>query len=309
MRPSNESMRTSVCLALIALGGVAVVAACGEASGAGGEGGAGGGAAAVTYGESECGLCVRDVCAAELDACQTDPGCATYLTCLLGCPVKEEGVLDSACEKACTPALSSEGTRTLAEVVSCRLNGPGATDCPSCGAPIWPNDKPPAQTCEPRPEPAPTPCRQCYWDKCCDTWDACFLGNQDCDDLNTCLAACQTPGLEACIEVCFAAHPASVETILAQGACAQEYCAKDTPTCEPATRDTCNACFFDTCGDAYVAMISTAEGLLLQACMLDCADAGEGVPCTEACFDAHPAAEAAGLLWAECLSVHCEPIC
>lgn len=288
-----------------------VAAACSDSSteNQGGQG-TGGSPPANTFQSSECGTCVETSCDPEIQACLTDPGCTTYLDCLLHCPVDEKGNADPACDAACVgTASSSETLKAEADLKACRFYGSGAT-CEACSIPTAPVSTQLNQQCEPRPDPPPTQCRACYWEKCCDTWDACYADgvNPDCDALATCIQACGDP-IEPCVDACFDAHPNSVTTLLDQVGCSVSLCAADQPDCDVEARDDCDTCLAVDCGDSFVSLLSTAEGYLLWLCLADCGDSGGGVQCTEGCFDAHPEAQDAGFLWADCLTYQCSTRC
>lgn len=287
-----------------------IAAGCGDDVTPAGTGGGGAGPQVETFGASDCGVCFEESCITEIDTCLTDPGCASYLSCLRTCPVDEKSFIDPACDQACSPQASSEATRVQAELMECRLWGPGAS-CAECGIPSKPFDGPPPQQCEPPAEPAPTACRQCYWEKCCDTWNACYASgvNPDCDALGTCITMCTGPTVEPCVDACLDAHPNSVDTLFDQVACAAEQCAWDADNCNPAERDACEACLYGTCGSAWVELLSDPEGFLLFMCLGDCGSQDAGVTCVEGCFDAHPTAESAGYLWTECVAYQCDATC
>jgi len=293
--------------------GNAVLAACllcgcGDAGATGGAGGQGGSPAAEVFGSTECGQCVTiDACADEIASCTSDPGCASYLDCLLACPVTSLGDADPTCDAGCAGDGSTETTKLRAGVTGCRLYGAGAA-CGPCGIPSEPTSETLNQTCEPRPDP-PTACRACYWEKCCDTWDACYAEgvNPDCDALGTCVSACGQP-LEPCIDACFAAHPDSVTTALTQVACGLSQCAADQPECDMTLRDACDTCLLEDCGDPFVELMSTGEGYLFFTCLAEC-DGTFGTGCVAPCLEAHPDAEEDGLLFLECVSIQCETLC
>ncbi|MBI4706227.1 MAG: hypothetical protein HY744_34455 [Deltaproteobacteria bacterium] len=302
VRPA-QGLRTA---SLLVAGGLLALGAC---SGDGAPGGAGGSPPATELASTECGACVTTACAGAISECQTDPGCAGYLECLLKCPVDEHGNADQGCDEGCASSGSSETARLASGLTACRLYGDGAS-CKTCAIPNQPVSGTLNQQCEPRPEPAPTPCRQCYWDHCCDTWDACFAEgvNPDCDALATCIQECKDP-IEPCVKACFAAHPGSVATLLDRLSCATALCAPDTPHCEPAERDACQACLYDDCADPFAKLLSTAEGFLVWLCTADCGAIDAGSQCIEGCVAAYPDATEAFFLWAECVDYACATVC
>jgi hypothetical protein len=271
--------------------------------------GGGGSPPATTFSSTECGTCVTTACSDAVSACQTDPGCAGYLDCLLKCPVDAHGNAEPACDQGCASSGSTETIKLESGVTACRFYGDGAS-CPTCAIPSQPASGTLNQQCEPRPN-APTACRQCYWDHCCDTWDACYAEgvNPDCDALATCIMACSTP-YEPCVQACFDAHPNSVTTLLTQQSCGLSLCAADQPDCNIGLRDACDSCLYGTCGDSFVALLSTADGYLAWLCMSDCGAAGApGDQCVQDCVAAYPAAASAIFLWGDCLSYQCATLC
>src|SRR5688572_29685277 len=76
------------------VGGLILAGSCGSetASGAGGEG-----PGIQRFGDSACGSCVSEQCATSYQGCDADPGCTTFLQCLLDCPVAPDGYVDEAC--------------------------------------------------------------------------------------------------------------------------------------------------------------------------------------------------------------------
>jgi hypothetical protein len=291
----------------LALGLVALGACAGDGASTGG----GGSGPATTFSSTECGTCVTAACSNAISACQTDPACAGYLDCLLQCPVDAHGNAEPACDQGCAAAGSTETAKLESAVTACRLYGDG-TSCTACAIPNQPSSGPLNQQCEPRPN-APTPCRQCYWDHCCDTWDACFADgvNPDCDALGTCIGDCiNAAAYEPCVKACLDAHPGSVSTLLTQQACGLSMCAADQVDCNISLRDACDTCLYGTCGDSFVAMLSTADGYLAWLCMEDCGAAGApGDQCVQDCVNAYPAAGSAIFLWGDCLSYQCATLC
>ncbi len=305
--------RVSACMAM--LGFFTTTLGCGaeETKGTGGSGGS----AVVTFQKSECGTCVKASCGAALADCQSDPACASYLDCLYACPVDAKGNADPACDAACAPAQSSsESIKKRQAVAACRFYGDGAA-CPTCSVPTNLTSATLNQQCVARPNP-PTPCRDCFWKHCCDTWDACFDGqNADCDALTDCVGACSNVvPIEPCLQACHDAHPASVATLLAQQTCAISQCASDfvdpvtkKPTCDLALRDACTTCVQVTCGDPFAALLSTGPGFLTYACFEDCSTAGKGADCIAGCVASHPEAADAFFLWGSCVDYRCATEC
>jgi hypothetical protein len=273
--------------------------------------GAVGGSASQNYGQGDCYDCVKEVCSVELTQCQSEAGCASYLDCVIACRLNERGNAEEACDQACVAKTPEEAQQVVASVVSCRQDGPGVA-CGACGLPQGPRSAPEPQLCAPRPNP-PTPCRACFWDKCCDTWDQCYgpNGNAECDAVVTCLQLCEPPQLESCTSDCFDAHPNGIDDYIAQLSCATLHCAPEVtdanmmPTCDATQRDACSSCIYSECGASFIDYIGTAEGVLMYLCLADCGSQGLGVKCIEACVEAHPQGNDAFFLWAECVDYRC----
>ncbi len=288
--------------------------ACGDSSAPTGGGGAGGNGE-PGYGESDCGVCVLDACTEEIEACSSDPGCTSYLECLLACPVDPQGNAELDCDQACVTGDSSETLNAVSDVRICRSSEAGA-DCAPCGVPKLDEDSVLTQACEPKQAPRGNVCRQCFFDKCCDTWDACFDGgNPDCESLVVdCLAGCDEYPIEGCVSACFDQHPESVSTYLEQQRCALLKCASDKTgdqACDASTRDDCEVCMVEDCEASLNDLIQTEAGLLAWACLGDCsqADGGSTPSCIEACFDDHPSAVVELSAYGECISYLCTPKC
>jgi len=253
-------------------------------------------------------------CQPEIAACQNDAACASYVNCLLDCPLSEQGNADPACDEACVTSDSSESQQARADLSGCRLYGEGAA-CEPCDVPTTPKNGPVNQICEPRPPPRPpNPCRECFWEHCCDTWDACFDGdNPDCSALATCMSVCSSAPdedlLEPCVADCFIEHPASTEAFTAQTICALSECTNEDPQCDEASRDECDTCLLETCADSLHGLMSTEEGFLVWMCLRDCAATDGGPGCVEDCTIAHPDAKDDFLLWGECIDYLCAAKC
>jgi hypothetical protein len=261
----------------------------------------GGDAGAGAFAASACGQCVLDACHDAIASCRSDAACTRHLACLLRCPVGADGNADAACEAACPEAATSEARRLIAGLAACRRFGAGAT-CEACNVPPEPESPLFHQECEPRPEPAPTPCRQCHWDRCCDTWDACYAEGADpeCDALVTCIAGCSSP-LAPCVALCMQRYPGGKNGAFRQIACAAAVCAIEQVDCDRSQRDACDVCQYEACGDPYVELLSDPEGALLYFCAADCAGSEpEREPCLRDCVERHPAAEGLWSAWTSC---------
>lgn len=273
-------MARNLFLALtLALGGMTLTSACGDDGSSSSQGGGGTGASGDGYGASACGQCVQASCAAEIDACASDPGCAQYLTCLYACPLDATGNADSACAGACGVPDSSTAQAARAAVEACRAYGAGALDCPDCGVsgnthPLLNQECPASQD--------PNACFKCEDEHCCETYAAC-KSDPECDALATCLKACPTVGYDACAADCEAMHPAGVGEFGARLACLTVFC---TEACAGAAPDPCSECVNTRCGDELMTCWANAECYLLFECSTPCSPDDQA--CFDACFSAHP---------------------
>jgi hypothetical protein len=281
-----------------------VAGACGGGGGGGSSsssssGGSGGGGS--SYDQSACGLCVKEACAAEIDACAGDPGCAAYLTCLNVCGLDATGNADPACADACpTPDNStSQAARTALE--ECRWHGDGATQCAACGVTIYAhpllNQDCPASM-------DPNACFACEDTHCCETYAACEA-NAECDVLVQCLQACPVSD-DACWSQCLADHPTGIADLGARLGCVLIYCGEQG-LCNDNPLSSCERCVNTRCGDLFMTCWSDAECYLLSDCAASC-PTGDGA-CIDGCVAAHPAGEQKFNDYSVCSTQSCAAEC
>ncbi len=278
----------------------------GGGAGAANAGGAGGGASTESWIVGECGACVVSQCSEAIAACESDPGCAGYWSCLQDCPPNAlNGDADGDCEAACVSSESSEALELRVKVQGCRFFGDGATECPACGVvPITELPDSP-QSCgrfvPPERIETPTACQEQFFDSCCETWSA-LIADPDAVASGDCMTTCTDI---ACVDACLPDAP-STQVFLDQFACGRVYCAGDQDDCVASERNDCEHCTYETCAEQWEAVLLSRDAFLLWACpVFECADEDYSVECIDGCFDAYPGGEELNLLWLECVSAQC----
>jgi hypothetical protein len=274
----------------------------GGGAGGGGDGGAGDG----SFGDSLCYACLGGACGEAFAACEQDPGCAGWLSCLEACPVGEDGDADAACEAAC-PA---DGTATVAArdgVVACRGEvrglsctacGPAAGSGGAGGGDVTPICELPAiaeqQCAEVENE---NDCYRCNYDACCDSADLVFGGAAG--ELGDCWLECETTECDA---ACFEAYPDQVDEFAGYQACLTVNCLA-TDRC--GTSGACALCQNHECTCELAACQADLECFLL----LDCAGRCDTPGCAQGCIDARPEGAAAFDALLVCTSQRCVDQC
>jgi hypothetical protein len=290
--------------ALIA-GAALTLAGCGDSAPTGGasSGGNNSGGSPGAFEVSACGTCLLEACGNAVTTCEGTPECASYLGCLLECPLDAFGNADAGCDAGCVPmGESSAGQAGRITLTSCRIDGPGA-DCEACGA-----EETPPQDCDGSVQE--TPCLQCYANECCETRAACYEGNPDCEALAACVAPCVSETYtEPCIAECFAEYPAVAQTWVSERQCALMECANEVTTCDASLRHACTACKYETCGASLEALIATEGGYLTWVCALDCSYLQADAQCYKDCTDKYPEHLDEFSLWGECLGFQCQSVC
>lgn len=236
--------------------------------------------AAVSYGTSACGGCVKQSCSGEIGDCGGDPDCAKYLECLNACPLTANGDADPACERSCPRGTSSTAVAAQGKLAACRATGGGAS-CASCGA-VSGGTGILHQTCMASTETKP--CFICEDQKCCDTYARCHA-NAECEAMKRCLQAC--PMNMNCDLDCYMQHPSGMVDWAPRITCLTILCAQECLT-PPATVDPCTKCLNTNCADAEADLESTIAGNLVSACIAVCPTADK--PCIDACKAKYPSA-------------------
>lgn len=154
--------------------------------------GAGGGGACADLGDV-CTTCELAACPDRYCACYENPACGLLASCVLACPLS-----DVSCIQGCY-AQHPDGISDGALLVHC-----AASDCP--------------QAC-PGYQPL-EPCTRCLYEACPSTMNTC-VANAECTQLLLCLDACLD---EACVDQCYADHPAGLTDAAALGTCSQRHC-------------------------------------------------------------------------------------
>jgi hypothetical protein len=253
------------------------------------EGGAGG-PATETYQSSECGTCALDACASEVTACNGDPGCAAYLSCVRACDVGIAAGIDPTCESACPVADSSTTSDLKAALTLCRLDGAGKA-CAACEIST-------AQQCAPSVETPP--CWICEDEQCCETQAAC-LDDPDCKALNECWKACPE-GDAVCEDQCALNHPLGFANFGPRFACVVSECGSECGS-EP-----CADCIYQSCGNSMATCLSNQRCWLLQRCVGQCAGSEDGT-CNQACLDEYADVNDEFAVYGLCVLDHCQNEC
>ncbi len=236
--------------------------------------------AAVSYGTSACGGCVKHSCSGEVGDCGGDPDCAQYLSCLYACPLTATGDADADCEKNCPRGTSSAAAQALGKLTACRATGGGAA-CAECGQ-VSGGTGLLHQTCMASTETKP--CFICEDQKCCDSYAKCHA-NAECDAMKVCLQMC--PKGMSCDLDCYNQHPLGMVDWAPLSTCMLLLCAAPCLT-PPAMVDPCIKCIASNCADAYADLGSTTAGYLAQKCIAVCAT-GDAT-CINGCKTKYPSA-------------------
>jgi hypothetical protein len=271
---------------------------------------------AGSYGQSACGRCARDACAAAVKTCTADPDCAAYLACTDACSAPRGG-LDPACESACRSDASSEAVVAEAQLIDCRARGAGTSCVPCRSADASAGGSVLQQTCPPSADS--DPCAHCEEQHCCMTRAAC-KSRSECAALADCLGGCivsllasgcgdagDDSATEACSmtcgERCNAAHPDGATDYAPLFACSTVYCGAE---CWAPLADACVECRRRSCLDSYTNLVSTADGYRLAICFRGCRP-GDGA-CVYTCLGEFKDAAAEAQAFFQCFRDQC-PFC
>ena len=247
---------------------VAIVAvACGNSnSDGGGNAGTGGiaGNSGKTFGQSACGQCVSQACAAQRTACGGEPECASTLTCLEGCPAAALGLPEATCEAACGLPGSASAKAAYQGYSKCRASA----KCVRCGTEEDGGggasgvSKVLNQACGPSAKP--NKCGKCLAEQCCETEAACNA-NPECSAAYQCWKTCPDA---TCLAECFTKHEGGVQLFLEENACPLALCA--TPEgClpDPSPEIICDNQY---CRELRVACSVMLDCYLMWECHVDC---------------------------------------
>lgn len=145
----------------------------------------------ITYAASQCGRCIDHACSSEIQACDEEPDCSSYLLCLGQCQNGADGNIDAGCEANCRASVSAGSPSLIERFTLCRKSGAGAA-CPECQTiaahrglfdEVCPT--PIAQT------PPLSACGFCRQKRCCESI-------ADCDNNPACAAI--VAGILSCID-------------------------------------------------------------------------------------------------------------
>jgi hypothetical protein len=302
----RASMAAGVLLA-VALGGCSSKGSAGPAPGNDG----GSVDAAASFASSACGTCVSQACAAAVTACNSDPGCSTYMSCEGACGVGADGNVDPTCAAQCPAPSSSEGASAEMQLNDCRTAGPGAA-CSACGTDAASSNPILGQKCTATTDT--TACATCEDDSCCHTEASC-LADADCEALHKCIVDCDNgvmddagstgapPDGGTCDYTCAQLHPKGLVDWAPRMTCIDLYCY--TP-CSGVAPDPCTACAITSCAAEFADLKGTVAGYLLNACTDGCPMASSS--CNNACIAEYPSVMAASNAFGACTQKNC-PLC
>jgi hypothetical protein len=276
------------------------------AGGAGGESsstGAPGGLESAWEGGA-CGQAVVRACAASLEQCGGDPGCARQLECLQQCPPPSRAPEASTCAAQCRPAPGSDAEAPYEQLARC-VEQAERDACEQGGGAGEENRHPLLeQECPGSTET--NACFQCEDTKCCQTYAAC-ASDPACSAFNQCMKACTDPSLYACEVRCEGEHPGGLQKYAPRIACVTFRCG-DQGQCSDEPRDDCARCIYgDKCARVAVECDIDPQCHLLSSCWATCATFDGD--CQQACIDSHPEGKARFLESRECLAEACGIAC
>lgn len=275
-------------------------AAGGAPSSAGADSGVSGDGAspAGRFGASECRACLAETCAGSEMACNGEPACASYLTCLDACPVDEQGALDAECARACRLPQDAEVEALALHVSDCRDRGYGA-GCGCSSARTLPpllQQVCPASTSE-------NACHACEDERCCETKQAC-LADDDCTAFLACLDQCSLSSSAACNVDCGDLYPEGYELFVTRNACVSFRCGAPSE-CGNDEPDPCVQCWYERCWDELLACDMSSACQRMSSCSVACG-AGE---CRDSCDVSDPAAAALRDAFLSCATARCVSEC
>jgi hypothetical protein len=280
--------------------GLALASSCGSDTVGPGTGGGGGGTAATLYGDpGQCGECVATQCSNAVPACQAEPECSVWWSCLLACPVDAEGGYEASCAAACVPPTSSAGITAQTNLQTCiegELVEYGCFSCPnSVGAPTHPCF---TNECEEAP-PEENTCTQCSKSHCCEhraTW----LANPEAVALLECYQTCLA---DACLVDCDMMHPAGTADFNQFLGCTSFHCQLE---CAEEEADPCYLCRTRKCETSYGDSSCSEQWFQQLNCVGVC---NNDIACEMDCFAAFPDETAALQTHTECLETQCADVC
>jgi hypothetical protein len=271
--------------------------------------------AAFGFGASGCGRCVEQACTPAVRACNDEPDCVGYLSCILSCPTGKDGNLDPACAAACPPGSSSAAVVAESAFTACRLNGPGA-ECAACGtvdgglAYALLHENCPKVN-------ASTPCATFTQNNCCNPYNACF-SDQGCSTIVGCYESCPVDDIlpdagpdagffPSCIESCVAMAPQSLNLFAELNLCISGL-ASQAPECG-GSPDPCASCLNANCAEQQLEQMEAPGGLGFGDCVPSCTTPSTAEVCTEQCEAEYPLAVISFDSVTACSVNACEPVC
>lgn len=288
----NRTLAVGVrCCAFIVPFALGLAGACGgEGSGAPSAGG-GGSSSTTSFGDGECGACVKAACASQVSSCGTDPGCASYLACLFACAESPAGGPEPSCEAACAAPTDEPGVSSYTAFDVCRAGS--SSQCSACPAPDAGTDGSVdgaggdsgssggilGQQCSASADP--DTCIRCEEESCCETRKEC-KDDPVCGEYLACLQGC-TGSYSGCVQSCAEGlAPESVSKFARRLGCLTLFCSGDT---QCGGLNSCTQCINEKCPAFYAATMVDEETMLFGACVEPC---GSDITCHEDCLAKYP---------------------
>lgn len=269
----------------------------------------------LSFAESDCWSCVRNVCKDQLAACEANSDCALYYACLLRCPASLGGDTVPGCEEACPRPQDSVAEKAVAALTACRSAGVAAQTCLECHRPTEAClQYRPELLCQQCPaRPSTDPCELCDFSNCCQSDRACD-DDAGCQGLRACTARCQYPedaaGLDKwldCNDFCRNRFPAGVGKMLAWTTCYGSACSQCDPE-EPLSL--CETCISGDCEKSGVNCDSDPDCGSLDICAALCVKfTNDYDGCLNKCRVRYPRGTLAWNRVQLCRQEQCAPLC
>jgi hypothetical protein len=246
-----------------------------------------------------CGQCIETQCPFEVNACEGDPECADWLSCVNRCPPHaSDSDADPACEVACPIAQSSTAERAKKALETCRLQGEGATGCPTCehvqsGHPLL------NQQCPKSKET--NGCYICEDEHCCETFAA-YFANPEAVATKECILACHD---DQCEYQCLLDHPEGVRDWGRRITCVLTFCST-ADTCLDVPPDPCIPCLNNACAEAQMQCAEDPACFLIEQCIGRDSCLNE---CVGECADSYPSGKERYFQSTACYLTYCAEEC
>jgi hypothetical protein len=263
------------------------------------------------FGSSACAACQQQACAPQVARCADDPGCARYLSCVLGCGVGADGNVDPLCVAGC-PATGGTATRQAIGIVSTCFGTGAGSFCASCGGDAGTGYSVVHEGCM-QVTSTTQPCYALEQSECCNTLATC-LQNAACVSITNCFLTCPPDdrlpdagadaGFPSCKEACIAQSPGGLYDFVPLDVCFNFECYTQA-TCGGGP-DPCLACLAARCTQAVIDQERAPGGYGLYDCITGC---GPSETCQTACEAQYPDAVTAVLGSLACQENYCANVC